>query len=68
MDYNVDDLIVRMEDGPSFDIFTIVSLIMNVGIPVACATPIGELLAMLKLPNEVIGLVRMAKGMVCRGL
>ena len=66
MEFRAEDLTVEIENGPSFNIFELIGKLVEIGLPVACSTEAGELINMLNLPPEIVGLLNMAKSMLCR--
>jgi hypothetical protein len=65
LEFRAEDLTVQAENGLSFNVFEIIAKLIEVGIPVACGTEVGQLIDMLNLPPEIIGLLEMAKGIIC---
>merc|ERR1712071_284918 len=63
-----EDLTVELENGALFNIFEIIGKLIEIGIPVACGTDVADLLDMLNLPAEIMGLIELGKSIVCRGM
>merc|ERR1719245_1624421 len=53
---------------PQLNIFELIAKLIEVGLPVACSTEVGDLINMLNLPPEIANLINMAKSMVCGGM
>ncbi|XP_063677275.1 uncharacterized protein LOC134813429 [Bolinopsis microptera] len=65
VEFRAEDLTYQVEDGPSINIFELIQKLINIGLPVACGTEVGELIDQLNLPQEIVGLLNMAKSIVC---
>ena len=65
VEFRAEDLTYQVEDGPSFNIFELIQKLVEIGLPVACGTEVGDLIDQLNLPQEIIGLLNMAKSIVC---
>ena len=65
MQFRAEDLTYQVEDGPSFNIFELIQKLVEIGLPVACGTEVGDLIDQLNLPQEIIGLLNIAKSIVC---
>ena len=65
VEFRAEDLTYQVEDGPSFNIFELIQKLVEIGLPVACGTEVGDLIDQLNLPQEIVGLLNMAKSIVC---
>ena len=66
MQFGTEDLTYQVEDGPSFNVFELIAKLLEVGLPIACGTEVGDLIGMLNLPAEIIGLLDFAKSILCK--
>ena len=66
VEFRAEDLTYQVEDGPSFNIFELIQKLVEIGLPVACGTEVGDLIDQLNLPQEIVGLLNLAKSIVCK--
>ena len=66
VEFRAEDLTYQVVDGPSFNVFELIAKLMEIGLPVACGTEVGDLIGMLNLPAEIIGLLDFAKSILCK--